>query len=540
MNKVIYLLDNYDSFTYNLVDQFRSLGLNVKVFRNSIPAEQIYSEMLSSSQQPVLVLSPGPGAPSQAGCMIDLINVCRGKFPILGICLGHQAICEYYGGTVGPADEIVHGKTSLVTHSGRDMFQNIINPLPVARYHSLVATRVPECLEVVASYANMPMAVLHRSDRVLGFQFHPESIMTTMGAKLLSQSLDFISSDNVEEITFRDVVNSLYRGHDLSNYEARYAFDEILSGKVDPLMIASFLTALKIKGPTAFEIYSAASTLLKVAHPFPVPDYDFCDIVGTGGDNRGTINISTTTSFLCAALGVKVAKHGNRAVSSRSGASDVLEHLGLNISLEPEQSRKLLDEDNFCFVFSQKYHTAMKYVAPVRKAMATRTIFNILGPLINPAHPTFALIGVYEKELCPIMAEAQKRLGMKRAFIVHGAGLDEVAVHGTTYVSELEPSGNIKNYTLEPSDFGIDNYSIDDLKGGDPEENARIIRQILAGTATDAQMSAVAVNASPILLMAGKVSSLKEGVRVALNCMKEQKALSLLEKIAADSQKSGE
>ncbi len=538
MNKVIYLLDNYDSFTYNLVDQFRSQGLSVKIYRNSIPAQHIYNEMLSSSQQPVLVLSPGPGTPSQAGCMLDLINLCRGKFPILGICLGHQAICEYYGGTVGPADEIVHGKTSLITHSGRDMFAGIINPLPVARYHSLVATRVPECLEVVANYENMTMAVLHRSDRVLGFQFHPESIMTTMGAKLLKQSLDFISADNVEEITFHDVVNSLYNGHDLSNYEARFAFDQILSGNVDPVLIGSFLTALKIKKPTAFEIYSAAATLLKVAKPFPSADYDFCDIVGTGGDNHGTINISTTTAFLCASLGVKVAKHGNRAVSSKSGASDVLERLGLNINIEPEQAKQLLDDNNFCFVFAQKYHTAMKYVAPVRKAMGTRTIFNILGPLINPAHPSFALIGAYDKELCPIMAEALKRLGMKKAFVVYGSGLDEVAIHGSTYVSELNGS-TIKNYELNPSDFGVNTYSLEDLKGGDPEENAKIVRQILAGTATDAQMSAVAVNAAPILLMAGKVSSLKEGVKVALNAMKEQKALNLLEKIATESSKMG-
>lgn len=534
MNKIIYLLDNYDSFTYNLVDQFRSLGLNVKIYRNSIPAEQIYSEMNNASEQPVLVLSPGPGAPSEAGCMIDLINLCRGKFPILGICLGHQAICEYYGGIVGPADEIVHGKTSLVTHSGRDMFKGILNPLPVARYHSLVATQVPECLEVIANYKNMPMAVLHRSDRVLGFQFHPESIMTTMGAKLLIQSLDFITSSNVEELTFKDVINSLYSGHDLSNYEAKYAFEEILNGKVDPLLISSFLTALKIKKPTASEIYSAASTLLKVAAPFPYPDYDFCDIVGTGGDNFGTINISTTSAFICATLGVKVAKHGNRAVSSKSGASDVLERLGVNINIEPEKARKLLDDNNYCFVFAQKYHSAMKHVALVRKAMATRTIFNILGPLINPSHPTFALIGVYEKELCPIMADALKCLGMKKAFVVHGAGLDEVAVHGTTFVSELN-DGTIKSYELNPSDFGVDTYTIEDLKGGDPEENSKIVRQILAGTATDAQMSAVAVNVAPVLLMADKVSSLKEGVKVALNCMKEQKALAVLEKIAADS-----
>lgn len=194
MAKTIFLLDNFDSFTYNLVDQFRSLGCDVRIYRNSMPAAQIYAQIAACGEEVVLVLSPGPGAPHEAGCMIELIGLCRGKVPILGICLGHQAICEYYRGTVGSAGEIIHGKSSLIEHSGQDMFQGFANPLPVARYHSLVATYVPAELEVVAHYKEMPMAVLHRADRVLGFQFHPESIMTTEGARLLTQSLAFITA----------------------------------------------------------------------------------------------------------------------------------------------------------------------------------------------------------------------------------------------------------------------------------------------------------------------------------------------------------
>lgn len=195
MNNQIFLLDNYDSFTYNLVDQFRSLGLNVKIYRNSIPAQEIFSEMKNCELKPILVLSPGPGTPSEAGCLIELINLCHGVFPILGICLGHQAICEYYGGKVVRAPEIVHGKTSLINHTNKDMFSNIQNPLPVARYHSLVGTDLPSSLEVLATYNNLVMSVFHRDDKVLGFQFHPESIMTTDGAKLLIQSLNFLIKD---------------------------------------------------------------------------------------------------------------------------------------------------------------------------------------------------------------------------------------------------------------------------------------------------------------------------------------------------------
>ncbi|MFM2479967.1 aminodeoxychorismate/anthranilate synthase component II [Celerinatantimonas sp. YJH-8] len=190
--KTIYLLDNFDSFTYNLVDQFRAMGYPVKIYRNSLPAEHIKSQ-LDNEDDPVLVLSPGPGNPSQSGCLLELIGLCRGQIPMIGICLGQQAIVEYYGGTIGKATETVHGKASLVEHSGAAMFQGLSNPLPVARYHSLVATSVPDSLEICAQYQGMPMAVLNQNDRVIGFQFHPESILTSQGEQLLQQTLDWVS-----------------------------------------------------------------------------------------------------------------------------------------------------------------------------------------------------------------------------------------------------------------------------------------------------------------------------------------------------------
>ncbi|MCD8547221.1 MAG: aminodeoxychorismate/anthranilate synthase component II [Aeromonadaceae bacterium] len=193
MANTLFLLDNFDSFTYNLVDQFRALGHAVRIYRNSLSAQAIF-EQIRACEDAVLVLSPGPGAPHEAGCMIELIGLCRGKVPILGICLGHQAICEYYGGTVGSAGEIIHGKSSLIDHIGNLMFTGLSQPLPVARYHSLVATYVPAELEVIAHYRDMPMAVLHRADKVLGYQFHPESIMTTEGARLLTQSLAYLTA----------------------------------------------------------------------------------------------------------------------------------------------------------------------------------------------------------------------------------------------------------------------------------------------------------------------------------------------------------
>ena len=195
MSDKVFLLDNFDSFTYNLVDLLRSLGHEVEIYRNDIPAEDIIARMEKDGGTPLLVLSPGPGHPSEAGCMPRLIDLAHGRFPIIGVCLGHQAICEYYGGTVGPAGEIVHGKVSRISHCGRDMFEGLQSPMPVARYHSLVATYVPPCLEVMADYQGMVMSVLHRKDRVVGFQFHPESIMTKDGAELLTKTIEFLTGN---------------------------------------------------------------------------------------------------------------------------------------------------------------------------------------------------------------------------------------------------------------------------------------------------------------------------------------------------------
>ncbi|QSX32299.1 aminodeoxychorismate/anthranilate synthase component II [Shewanella avicenniae] len=189
----IYLLDNFDSFTYNLVDQFRSLGFEVVVYRHNINAQYLADLMLNEPSKTALVLSPGPGEPKDAGSMMELIAKVAGKLPILGICLGHQALVEHYGGKVGRAGQIVHGKSSPVEHNGQGVFSGLPSPLPVARYHSLVATKVPECLDVIANFEGMAMAIEHRQDRAVGFQFHPESILTTMGSKLLVQTLQYLT-----------------------------------------------------------------------------------------------------------------------------------------------------------------------------------------------------------------------------------------------------------------------------------------------------------------------------------------------------------
>lgn len=324
-----------------------------------------------------------------------------------------------------------------------------------------------------------------------------------------------------------EINEKLYQGIDLNEEETTYAFNEILTGNLDPILVSSFTTALKIKDPIAVEIMGAAKALLKVAKPFPYADYDVFDIVGTGGDGLKTINISSMSAIVCAELGIKVAKHGNRSVSSKTGSSDLLRELGINIEVTPEKSRSMLDQINICFLFAPLYHSALRFVAPIRKVLATRTIYNILGPLINPAHANCGLIGVYSKDLLDKYADTLLKLGQKRTMVVYGNGLDEITITGDTNVCEIK-NGIIEKYTLTPQSFGFKTYEIKDIQGGEPAENKQITLDILNGKGKDAHNAAVASNVAAVLYIAGKVDSLKDGAEMALSCLKEGKAINTL------------
>lgn len=330
--------------------------------------------------------------------------------------------------------------------------------------------------------------------------------------------------------TISNVFTKLYQSNSLTKEESHTLFDTIIKGELDPVLLASALTALKLKGETPEEIAGAATALRANAKAFPSPEYDFADIVGTGGDGADTINISTTAAFVAAACGVKVAKHGNRSVSSKSGSSDLLAAFGINLAMSPETARKALDELNLCFLFAPEYHTGFKHAGPVRQTMKTRTIFNVLGPLINPARPNIELMGVYDPSLVRPIAESMVSMGMKRAAVVHGAGLDEVAIHGETTVAEII-NGKIIEYTLTPADFGLQTYPLSAIKGGDPQENRAIIEKILTGKGTDAQVGAVAVNVALLLKLFGN-EDLKANTQQAINVMTSGRAFSLLQQLA--------
>ena len=277
--------------------------------------------------------------------------------------------------------------------------------------------------------------------------------------------------------------------------------EQIIAGQLSDAEIQKFLLDLKVKGETSEDLVHAARALLQAALTFPRPDYVFADLVGTGGDNLGTLNISTAAAFLVSTMGLPIAKHGNRSVSSKCGAADVLMSLGANLEQAPEKSRECLDKIGFCFLLAPLYHPGLAHAQAARKALATRTIFNILGPLVNPARPPMQLTGVYDPQLCQPMAEALRDLGCQKALVIHGSGLDEIAIHGPTQ-GVLLKDGEISEIKFEP----IQLEPLDSIRGGDPAENAAWLKRVLKGQATDPQNQAVAINAAALLSLRGGVA----------------------------------
>lgn len=331
-------------------------------------------------------------------------------------------------------------------------------------------------------------------------------------------------------------LTKLVDGDNLSQQETEQFFTQVLEGNIEPVLLGSVLTALKIKGEVPAEIAGAAIAIRGTATSFPTKDYPVADCVGTGGDGANTINISTTAAILSAACGLKMAKHGNRSVSSMSGSADLLEAFGVNLMMSPETASHCLDKTNLCFLFAPAYHSGFKHAAPVRKAMGIRTLFNILGPLVNPAAPEIMLLGVYTPELLLPIAKALQLTGVKRAFVVHGSGLDEIALHDDTQVVEIK-NGQLIERTVSPQDFGLKKYSLEEIKGGSPSDNAKIIKAILSGNGQEAHNAAVIINCAALLYLHDKASDLSATAQLASEVLASGKGLTTLEQFVALSNK---
>ena len=336
----------------------------------------------------------------------------------------------------------------------------------------------------------------------------------------------------------KEAIAKIVTKEDLTYDEAYGVMTEIMTGATTPTQNAAFLAALSTKSTkaeTIDEIAGCAAAMRAAALSVDTNGLDVMEIVGTGGDNAGSINISTTSAIIVAAGGIKIAKHGNRAASSKCGAADCLEALGVNIDLEPEKCRKLLEDIGICFCFAQKYHPSMKYVGAIRRELGFRTVFNILGPLTNPAHPRYMLLGVYDGSLCEPLAKVLMSLGVERGMVVYGQDkLDEISLSSPTSVCEFRGDMS-KSYVIKPEDFGFETCLKSDLVGGTPAENATITRAILGGVERGAKRNAVLMNAGAALYIGGKADSVAEGIKLAAEIVDSGAAMKKLSEFIKES-----
>ena len=542
---MIVLLDNYDSFTYNLYQYIGELYPDIQVIRNDV----ITVEGLEQLKPEALIVSPGPGYPKDAGISLEAIRHFSGKIPILGVCLGHQSIAEAFGGKIVKASVLMHGKASKIRfQKDATLFRHLPEEVPCGRYHSLIVedASVPECLWVTARDTDgQIMGLEHKELPIYGVQFHPESILTQAGKQILINFLNTIPGVSIPDVMQEPPApkkalcpysNRLIEFQNLTQQEAAEAMDIIMSGQATEAQIAEFLTALRMKGETIDEISGLALGMRAKANLVP-DSKDAIDIVGTGGDLASSFNISTTASFVIAAAGVKVAKHGNRSVSSKSGAADVLECLGVKIQSTPEQAKACLDTVGVSFLFAQSYHKSMRFVAPVRGQMGVRTVFNVLGPLTNPAQTDYIVLGVYEKKLLSVMAHVLIQIGIQRAMVVYGNDrLDEVSISDSTSVAEVR-DGQVLEYELTPEQMGLPRGTKEEIVGGTAQENADITKGILNGSITGSKRNIVLLNAGCALYTIGKVASVQEGVSLAAEMIDSGKGLQTLEKLIELSNK---
>ncbi|HYI42378.1 MAG TPA: anthranilate phosphoribosyltransferase [Sphingomicrobium sp.] len=325
------------------------------------------------------------------------------------------------------------------------------------------------------------------------------------------------------------IIARLLEHNDLDRSQARELFEALVSGLIpEPLMAAAFV-ALRFKGETAEELTGAALALRTAARPFPSPGYLFADSCGTGGDFSGSINVSTAAGLVAAACGLPVVKHGNRSFTSKCGSADVLEALGARLDCPPDLSRRVLDQTGFCFLLAPAYHPGIAHAGPVRRALKVRTVMNLLGPCLNPARPKVQLLGVPERRLLMPIAETLLALGVERALVVHGSGLDEVALHGFTQ-AVMVSDGQLEPLEITPEQAGLRRYPLEQVAGGDPSANAAILTDTLSGGASSAQIAIVAINAGALLFTAGIAADIREGVDQAVDAISSGRAPTLLDR----------
>ena len=527
---MILLIDNYDSFVFNVEQYLRELtDEEVRCVRN----DKITLDEIRRLNPSKIVLSPGPKHPQDSGICLEILKSDI-VAPVLGICLGHQAIGLVYGAKIKRLEKPYHGKTSLIKVSRKEpLFTGLPDEFEVMRYHSLYVDELPSNLEALAVSEDGIVMALSAKDRpIFGIQFHPESYFTQYGKKIIENFINYEAAPAAEVAKepkepkirpLKPFLIKLQENERLDDRDFEQICEIIASKEYEITQLAALLVLISEKSLYPQSLASLAKNILKYSQTYrdPSPMIDLC---GTGGDGFKTINISTNVAFILASLGVKVAKHGNKAVSSKSGSSDVLEILGVHSSNSLLRQRELLNDKNLAFFHAPFFHPLVGEVREVRQRLGIRTVFNVLGPLLNPNLALKnQLVGVYHKPVLRLYAETLQLLGRERALVVRGEdGLDEISLCDETRVVELR-GGQISEYSITPEQFGFRRAFHSEIEGGTPEQNAEILKQILKGELDGPKFDVVVLNAMFALYTAGVADSPTQAKEVILDAIKSGK-----------------
>ena len=535
---MILVIDNYDSFTYNLVQGLGALGADIKVVRN----DEIDVAGIAALAPEAILLSPGPGNPDSAGVTLAAVREFAGKVPLFGVCLGHQSIAQAFGGRIVSAKRLMHGKTSRLRHDGKGLFAGLDQGFVAMRYHSLAVERetLPDCFEITAeSEDGEIMGLRHKTLPIESVQYHPESVGTPLGARQLANLVALATGRRPQRSAPPSVRRAILlrglEGASPSQEESEGFFSAIMAGEVGEAELAAFLTAFAKNPVTADELTGAAKAMCSAGVRVDLSDIDVVDIVGTGGDGAGTFNVSTTAAFIAAGAGVAVAKHGNVASTSACGSADVLGALGYNLGADAKIVERCVREVGIGFLFAKEFHPAMRFAASVRRTLGFRTVFNLLGPLTNPAGARRQVIGVPQERIAITFAETFRRLGSVRSMIVSGeGGLDEISPSGFTFVSSLG-DGVVKNTLLDAGAAYGEHHTVDEIKGGDAKMNAKILLSVLSGEERGAYRAAAVENAAAAIMVADRAADYAEAIAVARESIDSGRAMDKLKAMIAAS-----
>ena len=507
---MILMIDNYDSFVFN-VEQYLKEMTDDEVI--TVRNDAITIDDIKKMNPSKIIFSPGPKHPKDSGICLEILNNTDelGNIPILGICLGHQAIGMNFDGKIKRLENPLHGKTSEITVLSENsvLFKNLPKKFKVMRYHSLYVDDIPENLEVTAkSEDGVAMAVEHKSKNIFGIQFHPESIFTEYGKNMIRNFLNIEvsktlqnneNSKNIKEkgnfIDMNKYLKKLQENIALTDTDFREICKIIDSKNYDIVQLGALLVLISEKSLYPESLTAFVKNILEYSTTFE-DDSDMIDVCGTGGDGFKTINISTAVAFILGAMGVNVAKHGNRAISSKSGSSDVLDKLGVPLENSLANQIEKLHVKNLAFFHAPFFHKLVGEVREVRDRLGIRTVFNILGPLLHPnTKLKYQLVGLYHEPVHRLYAETLQLLGRKHALAVRGNdGLDEITICDDTKIIEVKDE-QIFEYTVSPESFGFKRAFHSEIEGGTPEENAEILIKILKGAEKSAKFDIVVLNA---------------------------------------------